>query len=124
MYKTNKLDLILLVDDSNIDNFVTQKMIERNHFAKEVIAYTKAGNALKYLSDLDELKNDETPIPSLIFLDLNMPMINGFKFLEIYEKLSDFIKSRCKIIVLTSSVCPNDRDLLENKNILAFLHKP
>ena len=121
----DNIDLVLLVDDNSIDNFVNQKMIERYRFSKNVIAYTKASDALKYLSELDELKSDLKPLPSIIFLDLNMPLINGFQFLELYEKLSNFIKSKCKIVILSSSVNPNDKTLIaKNKNIISFLHKP
>lgn len=121
----DNIDLVLLVDDNSIDNFVNQKMIERYGFAKKVLAYTKASDALKYLSELDELKSDLKPVPSILFLDLNMPLINGFQFLELYEKLSDYIKSSCKIVVLSSSVNPNDKALASsNKHIISYLHKP
>ncbi|MCX6296137.1 MAG: response regulator [Bacteroidetes bacterium] len=117
--------LVLLIDDSSIDNFVNQKMIERNNFSKEVISFKKVGNAIKYLSDLDEQQNDDSAIPSLIFLDINMPLINGFQFIEIYENFSSYIKSRCKIVILTNTINPIEiNQINNNKNILAFLNKP
>jgi CheY-like chemotaxis protein len=100
-------------------------MIERNRFAKEIISFKKAGNAIKYLSDLDEKQNDDSAIPSLIFLDINMPLINGFQFIEIYENFSSYIKSRCKIVILTNTINPIEiNQINNNKNILAFLNKP
>lgn len=125
LQNTTILELVLLIDDSTIDNFVNKKIIEKSAFAKETIAFTNAGDALKYLSDIDELQLNEKKIPSLIFLDLNMPLINGFRFLELYNKLSPFIKSRCKIIILTTSINPHDKTLaLSDKNTIAFYSKP
>ena len=54
-----------------------------------------------------------------------MPLINGFQFMEIYERLPSIIYSRCKIVILTSSLNPADRhEAILNKHILAFFNKP
>jgi CheY-like chemotaxis protein len=117
--------IVMLIDDSSIDNFVNQKMIERHKFSERTVTFTKAAKAMKYLSEIDEEKKSTSEIPFIIFLDLNMPLINGFQFLEVFEQLSDFIKSRCKIVILTSSINPNDIiKCKENKNVLTFLNKP
>ena len=90
-----------------------------------MISFTKAGKALNYLSNIDELQNDLSLVPVFIFLDLNMPLINGFQFIEIYEKLSTYIRTNCKIVILTSSLNKNDETkFANNKNVIAFLHKP
>jgi CheY-like chemotaxis protein len=118
-------ELAMLIDDSSIDNFVTQKMIHRHNFADKTIIFTKSDKALKYLSEIDEKKNNPSAVPFVIFLDLNMPTIDGTKFIELYGQFSDFIKLRCKIVVLTSSV--NPKDILkcrEDRNVLIFLNKP
>lgn len=117
--------LVILIDDNSIDNFVNQSIIEKYKFSEKVIAFTKAGVALEYISDLDEKQDTEAEVPSFIFLDLNMPLINGFQFLEIFDKLSPFIKSKTKIVILTSSANPND--IIQtgiHKNVLTFLQKP
>ena|ERR1700749_2160061 len=117
--------LVMLVDDSSIDNFVNQKMIERYGFSENVITYTRARKALEYLFDLDSQHDILHLIPSVIFLDMVMPVIDGLRFLEEYEKLSPKIKSRCRIVILTSSVNPEDTAKCEqNKNVLAYLSKP
>lgn len=115
--------LVVLVDDSSIDNFVNKKVISRYGFAENVLEFTKAREALKYLL---QLNNDmEATIPSLLFLDLDMPEINGFEFLDAFAMLSEKIKKNLKIVVLTSSINPADMEFCStNKSVLTFLHKP
>ena len=73
--------LVLIVDDSSIDNFVNQKMIELNRFSEKVIAFTRAKKALEYLIELDKNKAHPNLIPSFIFLDLNITKMEIFIFL-------------------------------------------
>lgn len=117
--------LVLLVDDSAIDNFVNQKMIKLNKFSENVIAFTRAIKAMDYLLEIDKNKSYETEIPSFIFLDLNMPIMNGHEFIKLFKNLSDEIQKRCKIIILTSSVNPIDLHTTKgNEHVLTFLSKP
>jgi CheY-like chemotaxis protein len=115
--------LVVLVDDSSIDNFVNKKVINRYEFAGEVLEFTKAREALKYLL---QLNNDtEATIPSVLFLDLDMPEINGFEFLDAFAMLSEKIRRNLSIVVLTSSINPADMEICSrNKSVLTFLHKP
>ena len=91
---------VLIVDDSSIDNFVNQKMIELNNFAEKVIAFTRANKALEYLIELDKNKVHLFEIPCFIFLDLNMPIMDGHEFIRQFKNLSDDIKNNCKIILI------------------------
>ena len=117
--------LVLLIDDSSIDNFVNQKMIELNAFSEEVIAFTRATKALNYLTELDKSNKADSKIPSIIFLDLNMPIMNGIEFIKQYENLSEKIKNNCRIIILTSSINPADIDTTNNNEcVLTNLNKP
>jgi CheY-like chemotaxis protein len=117
--------LVLIVDDSSIDNFVNQKMIELNNFAEKVVAFTRAKKALEYLIELDKSNAHLFEIPSFIFLDLNMPIMDGHEFIKQFKNLSDEIKNNCKIIILTSSVNPIDPIIANEHNyVLTFLSKP
>lgn len=117
--------LVMIVDDSSIDNFVNQKMIELNRFSEKVIAFTRAKKAFEYLIELDKNKAHPAIIPSFIFLDLNMPVMDGHEFIRQFKTLSDEIKEKCKIIVLTSSVNPIDPIIAnDHKHVLTFLSKP
>lgn len=122
--KPLKKKLILLIDDSSIDNFVNQKIIHRYDFAEKVIAFTKTRQALQYLLKI----NNNTfmdDVPDIIFLDLNMPEIDGFEFLSAFSLLSEIIKSKIKIVILSSSINPADVDACRKHDfVLTFLHKP
>ena len=112
------VDLVLLIDDSDIDLFVQRRFIELSGFARRVITFRSSREALNHLSD-----NNLTEHPDLIFLDLNMPEIDGFSFLEQYNLL---VKgARTRIIILTSSSSALDRDRAATfGNVIGFLSKP
>ncbi|MCW3104960.1 MAG: hypothetical protein JWO09_3400 [Bacteroidetes bacterium] len=113
----------MLVDDSSIDNFVNKKVISRYEFATTVLEFTKARDALKYLLQLNA--DTEATIPAVMFLDLDMPEINGFEFLDAFSLLSEKVRRNMKIVILTSSINPADMEFCsKNKSVLTFLHKP
>ncbi|RYY33569.1 MAG: response regulator [Sphingobacteriaceae bacterium] len=107
----------LLIDDNYIDNFVTSKILETASFAEEVAIYQSAGNAIEAL-------RDGVVKPDVIFLDIRMPLMSGFEFLQEYDKLT-IDKSVIKIFMLSSSLDPTDiRKSTANKYITQFIHKP
>ena len=115
---TGSVEFVVLIDDSDIDLFVQRRFIELSGFARRVITFRSSREALNYLSD-SNLKEH----PELIFLDLNMPEIDGFSFLEQYNKLVTDAPTR--IIILTSSSSSLDRDRAATfGNVIGFLSKP
>jgi CheY-like chemotaxis protein len=115
--------LVMLVDDSSIDNFVNKKIIGRYGFATEVITFTKSKDALGHLGKIND--GDRESIPSILFLDLDMPEIDGFEFLEAVDLLPDHIKKSLNIVILTSSINPADVVRCnKHESVLTFFHKP
>jgi len=114
--------IVMVIDDNPIDRFVVERIVLNLQYAKEVLSQDGARSAMEYLT---ENQNNLDKIPSIILLDINMPEIDGFGFLDMFEGLNDDIKAHCKIVMLTSSM--NDKDYnraFSYKSVINFLHKP
>ena len=120
--QTYRYERALLIDDNDIDNFINERMITTNNFAKTVIVKTSAEAGMEYLK---KQADDTGVLPEIIFLDLNMPGIDGFGFLDEYDKLPDQIKKSCKVVVLSSSISPEDINRAStNQYVLKYINKP
>lgn len=116
----NMVNKAVLIDDSDIDLFIQRRFLEVYNFSDQLVMYRSAEEALNWLRTL----NGEEP-PDVIFLDLNMPDIDGFSFLANFDQLPDEIREKSKIVVLTSSNNKKDKDLVfENSNVIQFITKP
>ncbi|WP_299255719.1 response regulator [uncultured Cytophaga sp.] len=114
--------LIMLVDDNETDNFIHRRVLEMGHFSEEIIVKNSGKSALEYL---EANKNNPDRIPEVIFLDINMPIVDGFVFLFEFESFPDSIKDNSKIIVLSSSDNKKDIDrIVDNDHVIHFITKP
>jgi CheY-like chemotaxis protein len=119
---TKTVDLVMLVDDNDTDNFISKRIIEITKFAKNVEIKNSGKSALEYL---EEHKDDPDHLPNIIFLDINMPIVDGFVFLYEFEKFSDIVKDKCKVIILSSSDNKRDIDkIVNNDHVIKFITKP
>ncbi len=101
----HKLRCILLIDDNPDDNFFHERVIRKNNYTNCVIAKESAEDALDYLKAFDENQASEI---DLIFLDINMPRMNGWDFLDEYNKLDKELQRGVIVIMLTTSDNPDD----------------
>jgi len=120
--ETGHIDLVMLVDDNDTDNFISRRIIEITKFADEVVIKNSGKSALEYLEDH---KTNQSKLPDLIFLDINMPIVDGFVFLYEFEKFDYSIKDKCKVIILSSSDNKRDIDkIVNNDHVIKFITKP
>jgi CheY-like chemotaxis protein len=115
---SNHYKTCLLIDDNYIDNFVTRRILESSNFADSVVVSQSATEAI------DSLRSGNV-VPDVIFLDIRMPGMGGFEFLQEYDKIDIEGKSNVKIFMLSSSLDPTDmKKSGNNKYITQFIHKP
>lgn len=122
------LDLILCVDDDPITLMLCKMVISRADFAKKIITAQNGEEALDYFDDLklNNLGAEISDYPKLIFLDLNMPVMGGWEFLDHFskEEYRHAFKD-CKVIVLSSTIDPDDINKAKTyPMVLDFLSKP
>lgn len=116
------IDLVMLVDDNDTDNFISKRIIEITRFARRVEVKSSGKGALDYIK---ENENSPENLPNIIFLDINMPIVDGFVFLYEFEKFNEMVRNKCKVIILSSSDNKRDIDKIVNNNhVIKFITKP
>ena len=117
-----KYPLVMLIDDNELDIFINKKLVEGENFGSRVVIHSSAQSALDYLK-----KNLASPdeIPNVIFLDIMMPGMDGFGFLDEFDKLDDAVKNKTRIIMLSTSESFKDLNRAnQNRYVSKFLNKP
>lgn len=117
-----KYETVMIIDDNTIDLYVCSRMITKNHFGKRVLQYSVATEALKYLQDNQD---NFSELPQLIFVDIYMPVMSGFEFMEEYDKLSPALKDHCKAYIISSTI--DAKDIVRSRadtNVISFQVKP
>ncbi len=120
------LERILCVDDDPITLMLCKKVIQKSNFSKEIATAINGENALNYFDNLINTEATSNNYPQLIFLDLNMPVMNGWEFLDVFCKNQYLNKfSETKVIVLSSTIDPDDiQKSKQYPMVIEFLSKP
>lgn len=115
----------MLIDDNEIDNLINQKMIEAAAISEKIYTHTSAKSGLEFLRNMEKLEMAENILPDIIFLDIDMPLMDGFQFMDEFEKMGTLVKKKCKVVMLTSSINPQDYNRSKKyPSIKLFLNKP
>ena len=121
MEKTQVSKRILLIDDDVVTNMINTRLIAKN-FDFSVSAYTNAQEALDQFSQW--LRASPDMLPDVIFLDINMPMMDGWEFLTEFQKFPDLILGKCSVFLLTSSIDQDDIEKSKNyASVREFISK-
>ena len=113
--RMNKPDKIILIDDNHTTNFLNEMVINRSGHDISVISFDKANNAIDFF---EKEKNGAKKY--LIFLDINMPEMDGWEFADAYSKIK--LTTSNIIVMLTSSVDPRDKDRALNHEVIHDYH--
>ena len=117
-----KFETVMIIDDNPVDLYILSRMITKNNFGKNLLNYSEAEAAIKYLQ---ENQDNVSKLPQVIFVDIYMPLMSGFEFLEAYDLLSDTLKNYCKTYIISSTIDNDDiAQSSSNKNVVSFHVKP
>ena len=117
-----KLKRILLIDDDVNTNLYNKIVISQLEITEEIIVCENGKEAIDYLTNK---QNTSFPQPEMVFLDINMPVMNGWEFLEAYNQLDEDQKAQLIIAMLTSSLNPDDKTRAQKYGeVKEYISKP
>ena len=117
-----KIKRILLVDDDEISNFINERKLRNSSISEQLDVCISGIRAMQLLK---EILDSGQPAPEVILLDINMPIMDGFGFLEEFVALPSEIRASVRIAMLTSSLEKEGiRRSYEYKNVVDFINKP
>ena len=96
-----KIEKIMIVDDNEFDCYIKSKIINNLDESIDIMEFNSSLTAIQFL---EEFQNSPEKLPNLIFLDIYMPIIDGFGFVEKFNTFSDVIKAHTKICILSTTV--------------------
>ena len=113
---------ILIIDDDEINNFIAAKLIDKIPPKAKVSTCVNGQEGINFVKNK---LNNQNEFPDIIFLDINMPLMNGWEFLEEYEQIKNDIKKKVTINMLSSSVYNDDITKAETyTTVNKFISKP
>lgn len=117
-----KMRKIAVIDDDEVFQLIIRKQIEMKNIECEIMNFFNGQEAIDFFRNLD---TDSDKTPDLVMLDVNMPVKDGWGFLEDYAQISAEIKDKVNLYMVTSSVIQSDIDRAgDNQDIVGFVSKP
>ena len=114
-----KIKKILLIDDDRVCTYLAQITLEEVGIAEEIVICEDGQQALDYLNSIKE-----PYVPELILLDLNMPIMDGYEFLEEYMKIEALKGKNIHVVIVSSSPPQRERKRIASLPISAYIEKP
>ena len=122
MMKTKKIEKVCIIDDDPIFIYGTKRIMAEIDFCEAVVVYENGQDAI---DGLNEITANSEEFPSIIFLDLNMPIMNGWEFLEDFVKIPNHNRDNVIIYIISSSVDPRDLERIKNYTVVNnYILKP
>ncbi len=119
------LDMVMNVDDDSMVQMISEIIMSDEGFCDKIVKLEDGKLALEYFEEQSKLPEEKQKIPELVFLDINMPVFNGWDFLSQYDKDFKKFHGRTKIIVLTSAIDPEtEMKAVEHPLIFKYITKP
>lgn len=113
---------LLLIDDDEIFTFMTKRIIEKTNLAEQIKIFVNGKDAIDFLKTI---VNQDGILPEIIFLDLSMPVLDGWGFLEEYIQLKPKFGKKIILYIISSSVSPNDHERAKTySDVSDFIIKP
>jgi CheY-like chemotaxis protein len=115
------INCTLLIDDDEVSNYLSKSLLAKFRISNGIQTVSSGMEALQFIVNYDP---DLNSCPELIFLDINMPVMSGFEFLDSFSQLTFLNKEKVKIVMLTNSYNEDDVVRCKEYGVLQYVNKP
>jgi CheY-like chemotaxis protein len=120
-----KIKQLLLVEDDRVSAFLSQMLIEESGIAEQIVHRENGAEALDYLkSCFYQKSHSEIECPQLILLDLNMPVMNGYEFMEEFLEIEELKNRNIHVVILSSASQHKEQERIGSLSVRGYIEKP